>query len=209
MSRRWGRPVHPRERGEHAAAAARGQPLNGSSPRARGTRPASSPAAMTRRFIPASAGNTSLQSVAMTHGTVHPRERGEHQRPLPTWFVNNGSSPRARGTPGLARQGEPKPRFIPASAGNTGQALSQSPPPAVHPRERGEHFNSPSSEQREFGSSPRARGTPHPLPGAAHTPRFIPASAGNTSEPEYSRPRKSVHPRERGEHGRMHIWTAA
>ena len=55
------RPVHPRERGEHLADAEAGHLQAGSSPRARGTRLTSVRRPPSRRFIPASAGNTRLR----------------------------------------------------------------------------------------------------------------------------------------------------
>ena len=58
IARITGRPVHPRERGEHLAQSLVRVPGGGSSPRARGTRPSPRAAPPTRRFIPASAGNT-------------------------------------------------------------------------------------------------------------------------------------------------------
>ena len=153
--------VHPRERGEHRRVAA----VQGSS----------------RRFIPASAGNTRWATMPRRPLSVHPRERGEHLwvTGFATWDF--GSSPRARGTPGSGvgwsgrmsvhprergeharRQphGHALARFIPASAGNTSLARS--------------------AAISRAGSSPRARGTRRrsrrPADGAA------------------------VHPRERGEH---------
>ena len=54
--------VHPRERGEHPTMFKFASGGRGSSPRARGTRPLSRPPQSASRFIPASAGNTSLRS---------------------------------------------------------------------------------------------------------------------------------------------------
>ena len=111
--------VHPRERGEHPRPRHAVSPTAGSSPRARGTRIKNPDSRKTRRFIPASAGNTDNSPSAKGQTTVHPRERGEHGvRKLQADAVS-GSSPRARGTRtprSLAGCGS---RFIPASAGNT------------------------------------------------------------------------------------------
>ena len=52
-------PVHPRMRGEHRGAASRGSLPAGSSPHARGTHDAAEVVALSIRFIPACAGNTS------------------------------------------------------------------------------------------------------------------------------------------------------
>ena len=51
------------------------------------------------------------------------------------------------------------------------------------------------------GSSPLARGTPADLLSRERLPRFIPARAGNTCTAASRRPRSTVHPRSRGEHG--------
>ena len=72
-------------------------------------------------------------------------------------------------------------------------------PPPVHPRIRGERFLRPLLRQRDHGSSPHTRGTPHPDAKCRPPLRFIPAYAGNaTTRLPVSRPR-SVHPRIRGE----------
>ncbi len=112
-----------------------------------------------------------------------------------------GSSPRARGT--LVRGiGEPRrPRFIPASAGNT---IIRTPMPRngpVHPRERGEHQYPTQIWMGGDGSSPRARGTRCGRCAGLPQRRFIPASAGNTCKWPDIAPIPTVHPRERGEHG--------
>ncbi len=171
--------VHPRMRGEHTSkhAIRPASQSTGSSPHARGTRAIvlgeGGPSdAKSLRFIPACAGNTALsrcaaldrfipacagntRRAAVTTVAVHPRMRGEHaarRRPR-----CRGSSPHARGTPGLARRdgisrpvhprmrGEPSAsdrwhvrRFIPACAGNTRSSMPTMQGP-VHPRMRGEH----------------------------------------------------------------------
>ena len=92
------------------------------------------------------------------------------------------------------------PRFIPARAGNTLKCFSCSSHPAVHPRSRGEHAQDIHPDRALFGSSPLARGTPGPWDRGAHSSRFIPARAGNTSRSPTSRRDSTVHPRSRGEH---------
>src|SRR5690606_27639125 len=100
-----------------------------------------------------------------------------------------------------AAGGRPHPRrFIPASAGNTWSTWPRSSGGAVHPRERGEHFDEMGEDEFRGGSSPRARGTRALAAGAAAGQRVIPASAGNTRYLETRAGRLSVHPRERGEH---------
>ncbi len=53
------------------------------------------------------------------------------------------------------------------------------------------------------GSSPRARGTPRPVPAAIGNRRIIPASAGNTRRDGKGIRLNADHPRERGEHKRF------
>ena len=204
--------VHPRERGERAAAA--------------------TPRCCQIRFIPASAGNATVghDTVAVA---VHPRERGErvgaraapcttpvHPRergeragsvcPLSCHGSSprargtrqrsrlraaRGSSPRARGTP-LSRC-EPLPaRFIPASAGNARPTAAARP--AVHPRERGERAAA-ACRCSARGSSPRARGTQAASWSQVTAARFIPASAGNAdTRPTTVRRDDGSSPRARG-----------
>ena len=153
----------------------------GSSPRARGTRPAPPARVGRRRFIPASAGNTCSTRAGRSSRSVHPRERGEHARGRGRARRDSGSSPRARG--------------------NTHAERVRGIHHPVHPRERGEHHYPGSPANSRAGSSPRARGTPVPRRHASGPRRFIPASAGNTPPAASGRTARPVHPRERGEHG--------
>ena len=75
-----------------------------------------------------------------------------------------------------------KLRFIPASAGNTSQPRLSHELRTVHPRERGEHFFEVDYLEQYYGSSPRARGTLQLVALFVLVRRFIPASAGNTSQ---------------------------
>ena len=174
----------------------------GSSPRARGTPAAPCPASPGRRFIPASAGNTSHTLSSITRTAVHPRERGEHLGAERCRIGADGSSPRARGTHQAGRYQPAEERFIPASAGNTSPTPTRTTPATVHPRERGEHLPPCQKVPPASGSSPRARGTLRLLVADFHVARFIPASAGNTTSHAWPGCRRSVHPRERGEHAR-------
>ena len=113
--------------------------------------------------------------------SVHPRSRGEHGGTWPALSPKSGSSPLARGTLADAIQGIAKVRFIPARAGNTSVARTES--------------------SYRTGSSPLARGTPQRLFRAPPGQRFIPARAGNTRTTSSHKARPPVHPRSRGEHG--------
>ena len=73
----WQRPVHPRACGEQIG---HGQRLNagaGSSPRMRGTEPASQSRNVVPRFIPAHAGNRCEKRKPPNFPPVHPRACGE------------------------------------------------------------------------------------------------------------------------------------
>ena len=131
--------VHPRERGEHKLTWDKTATPDGSSPRARGTHPQRNVPVVPVRFIPASAGNTTIRFIAQLSWPVHPRERGEHIVHVDTCSPDFGSSPRARGTHRPSGFISGATRFIPASAGNTGRSRRRSPRRPVHPRERGEH----------------------------------------------------------------------
>ena len=151
--------VHPRWRGEHRGASPRFFSSRGSSPLARGTRSPDKMTALSRRFIPADAGNTASSCELTRHQAVHPRWRGEHLSPGMKRALNSGSSPLARGTPlsGCSQSGWP--RFIPAGAGNTPLCCPAVKASTVHPRWRGEHGVMQRDLVALLGSSPLARGT--------------------------------------------------
>ncbi len=118
-------PVHPRVRGERAVVgherygrdgssprtrgtrrrdAARPRPA-GSSPRTRGTRRVHPAQPAERRFIPAYAGNAAACHPGRQPAAVHPRVRGERPAQASGTEPVDGSSPRTRGTPRVARVG--------------------------------------------------------------------------------------------------------
>ena len=74
---------------------------------------------------------------------------------------------------------------------------------AVHPRTRGEHEPSRPWRRARSGSSPHTRGTSPDGRGERRHRRFIPAHAGNIPVPNLAASHTTVHPRTRGEHGRM------
>ena len=194
------RAVHPRVRGEHFFVVKVSSLSGGSSPRARGTPLERDLALLRARFIPACAGNTACCDRRRGAAPVHPRVRGEHvtRQRSRQWCV--GSSPRARGTPGLPGSGKTLSRFIPACAGNTPTTRRADAGAPVHPRVRGEHRNARPVRPLRSGSSPRARGTPGGRLSPVARLRFIPACAGNTPAISAMSAMCSVHPRVRGEH---------
>ena len=140
--------VHPRMRGEHVVRVQIERHRNGSSPHARGTRPADPVSRDERRFIPACAGNTHPTMNATVMSTVHPRMRGEHARRNSINIPTGGSSPHARGTHLGVLFGGTLGRFIPACAGNTAPRAHMCCYSAVHPRMRGEHGSATPSQLR-------------------------------------------------------------
>ncbi len=117
------------------------------------------------------------------------------------WKLSNtGSSLRAQGTLCGFQLITRKPRFIPASAGNTCFNTGFHIKKPVHPCERREHRRIQLSFDLENGSSLRAQGTRALLYQRRRHERFIPASAGNTRGDSGILKKDSVHPCERREH---------
>ena len=153
------RPAHPRGCGEQSVAIKVVRPLNGSSPRVRGTVPFVEQFQNEARLIPAGAGNRSSRRWWQWSMAAHPRGCGEQARPPESPVMMSGSSPRVRGTvpraPCLGRDG----RLIPAGAGNRGGADDPPPSRPAHPRGCGEQSSGNSHRRTLDGSSPRVRGT--------------------------------------------------
>ena len=192
--------VHPRACGEHPMLLAHVYVLVGSSPRLRGTHHGQGIFPALWRFIPAPAGNTAVAPARWFGTTVHPRACGEHPSPMIPHRRASGSSPRLRGTHIVDEPAVRGRRFIPAPAGNTFSSAAVMALGPVHPRACGEHINRISFWARANGSSPRLRGTPSRHPHQRRRHRFIPAPAGNTSQPTLCGNTDPVHPRACGEH---------
>ena len=126
--------------------------------------------------------------------------RGEHDGNRFSMVERTGSSPHARGTPGVAERTPPPAGIIPACAGNTTRPSSPSPAVRDHPRMRGEHALMNPAVVPVAGSSPHARGTRNEARGRSARGRIIPACAGNTIWSGCSRRGRGDHPRMRGEH---------
>ena len=111
--------VHPRVCGEQPLSTAAEARTYGSSPRVRGTGFIYLRLSDTRRFIPACAGNSNPPRPPCGATPVHPRVCGEQTANADRGIARSGSSPRVRGTVGLATAVEREVRFIPACAGNS------------------------------------------------------------------------------------------
>ena len=192
-------PVHPRACGEQMIAWNTRSEVSGSSPRMRGTDSRIPRRSFRERFIPAHAGNRSIDRHFSMTKPVHPRACGEQALARAEFERGRGSSPRMRGTVTAASRDEIPDRFIPAHAGNSRLLCRSRKNRAVHPRACGEQATPAASRQSISGSSPRMRGTER-----AHFPdrpddRFIPAHAGNRCPSRPRCPARPVHPRACGE----------
>ena len=193
--------AHPRSRGEHDYSPADPSLALGSSPLARGTRELRGYSHPVTGLIPARAGNTGVVGEDGVFGGAHPRSRGEHCGVKVRRRIMTGSSPLARGTLRQLRYGAEVTGLIPARAGNTNLTISSTSTSRAHPRSRGEHFQWGAHFGMIAGSSPLARGTRSTGIPCFHSPRLIPARAGNTLLVPGPYRRRRAHPRSRGEHG--------
>ena len=211
--------VHPRVCGERARSAVRVSASTGSSPRVRGTADRSGLHGRDDRFIPACAGNGSGTQAELGCAPVHPRVCGERGSCRPTVHrrtvhprvcgerprlrgrpvISTGSSPRVRGTVGLAGPIRARSRFIPACAGNGSSSASLILQTAVHPRVCGERRLTVPLGSECAGSSPRVRGTEIDRLRHSDELRFIPACAGNGCARASASSPTPVHPRVCGE----------
>ena len=114
-------------------------------------------------------------------------------------MMNNGSSPRVRGTAAQRLEPLPLQRFIPACAGNGSRPSCTAQHRTVHPRVCGERTVRYTANARFNGSSPRVRGTGTTAPSTSAPSGFIPACAGNGRRRGPRRPSPPVHPRVCGE----------
>jgi len=172
-------PVHPRACGERRRIHAARRRKPGSSPRLRGT--------------------LWQRSTAYAWTTVHPRACGERRDIHRRQQRQAGSSPRLRGTPDGQVQGVRARRFIPAPAGNALPKANQMISVSVHPRACGERWVAVIEPDRDYGSSPRLRGTLGEFGDQVRATRFIPAPAGNALLWGSAAGGCSVHPRACGE----------
>ena len=90
--------VHPRVGGEQGPDPSGKVKVSGSSPRGRGTEPPSPLYTVSRRFIPAWAGNSRIGGLQSSYCPVHPRVGGEQSIHACALQCSRGSSPRGRGT---------------------------------------------------------------------------------------------------------------
>ena len=128
---------HPRSRGVYWPGRFRGDRRRGSSPLARGLRPARVPGRGSPGIIPARAGFTGRDRPRGRVGQDHPRSRGVYRRSRSTPRTGRGSSPLARGLPRHQYRLDGRPGIIPARAGFTCCRLAGPTTGTDHPRSRG------------------------------------------------------------------------
>ena len=166
--------------GENCAKGPNGEPAEGSSPRGRGKRRASSSTGAGRGLIPAWAGKTVIEAMSCSMLGAHPRVGGEN---FPDDCVHvgvTGSSPRGRGKPFFLRRCTPMFRLIPAWAGKTANTCRTQFHDWAHPRVGGENLILGSPHIRHWGSSPRGRGKQPTIRLGMLKTGLIPAWAGKT-----------------------------
>ena len=157
-------------------------------------------AEMVDGIIPALAGNTFRNARVIHAHWDHPRACGEHRDQGHAQPIQQGSSPRLRGTPDRDRPATMGLGIIPALAGNTAWLKLEWFSKWDHPRACGEHPIASISRAGTGGSSPRLRGTPNRQHQPCRYWGIIPALAGNTyicmtaARPQWD------HPRACGEH---------
>ena len=110
-----------------------------------------------------------------------------------------GSPPHARGRPICEDVGVGRSRITPACAGKTPGGKTRYSCPKDHPRMRGEDKSPSELSGRASGSPPHARGRPGGFALGSVEERITPACAGKTERGRSSNPRRSDHPRMRGE----------
>ena len=198
--RRRSRPrrAHPRSRGADLTAAAGEVLRQGSSPLARGGRPARPRCVTPRGLIPARAGRTGAHSAHSRPGRAHPRSRGADAASPARNSRDTGSSPLARGGLWGEASRRRSPRLIPARAGRTVKRHCGVLSVGAHPRSRGADSRRRQEQCQFRGSSPLARGGHVGLQFRGGRDGLIPARAGRTGYRSAAPRTARAHPRSRG-----------
>ena len=172
--------AHPRVGGENAGFGGAHRAVDGSSPRGRGKRDATTASGYTDGLIPAWAGKTACGVDQHRRSRAHPRVGGENRLYSYTVSSPTGSSPRGRGKPVCVDKLREESRLIPAWAGKTHRGGPASLRPRAHPRVGGENIEQLGTILIPVGSSPRGRGKRAPCRGQPAWSGLIPAWAGKT-----------------------------
>ena len=167
-------------RGEHCSRVRRSYPAQGSSPHARGALQGDHGGQARDGIIPACAGSTDFSSSRSRAWRDHPRMRGEHGTRFSGFCLSSGSSPHARGAPGIEFVIVLEHGIIPACAGSTHLPAHHRLRTWDHPRMRGEHPSIHAFCRIVLGSSPHARGALQIAKKRTYVNGIIPACAGST-----------------------------
>ena len=133
-----------------------------------------------RWIIPARAGFTPRGRVRGRGRPDHPRSRGVYPSGSYASMMRDGSSPLARGLPGVRPAAPPRRGIIPARAGFTGLRRAGPCRCRDHPRSRGVYLLASEETVGIVGSSPLARGLLVREVVGKPLERIIPARAGFT-----------------------------
>ena len=177
----WSMPDHPRSRGVYFCGESDVADEQGSSPLARGLLDEVLHSRKPAGIIPARAGFTKASMNVSSIGWDHPRSRGVYAGGRGLVRAQWGSSPLARGLPGLLLTHAQSIGIIPARAGFTSASDWYSLDKQDHPRSRGVYMP-PCERASDFaGSSPLARGLPERRRTISRPRGIIPARAGFTN----------------------------
>ncbi len=130
----------------------------------------------------------------------HPRLRGEHKLPGRVEGASTGSSPPTRGARAVEAILVDPSGIIPAYAGSTALYAARMARMSDHPRLRGEHHWTRSTQWSSVGSSPPTRGARCQARRPGDDAGIIPAYAGSTARALSTAGHGVDHPRLRGEH---------
>ena len=165
----------------------------------RGTGSSSSRHNVSRRIIPAYAGNRTLRLFSFSSIRDHPRVCGEQRIVRVIVHLHRGSSPRMRGTGSFLELRTQPIGIIPAYAGNRSRLRRREDTPRDHPRVCGEQVPIFATLTRMLGSSPRMRGTEIGPQVVEPQAGIIPAYAGNRNWYTGGQTNVRDHPRVCGE----------
>ena len=175
---------HPRSRGVYRKEHQWPLRSPGSSPLARGLRPADTNADLAVGIIPARAGFTARHRSEPVTRWDHPRSRGVYDGGERLVGARLGSSPLARGLQPVCHTAPMVWGIIPARAGFTANLRGPHAISRDHPRSRGVYLFLMPALRSGMGSSPLARGLHAERAFKEADARIIPARAGFTAFPE-------------------------
>jgi len=191
--------VHPHVHGELSIDIETIETVDGSSPRAWGTRRTHARRPELYRFIPTCMGNSPGVPGFGGVPAVHPHVHGELLIVRMFIRIPIGSSPRAWGTPEHKHSSVFNSRFIPTCMGNSLERCTVRIPCSVHPHVHGELLKIHVHYSPTGGSSPRAWGTRRYNLRGKVKGRFIPTCMGNSFKVSVNSIVLPVHPHVHGE----------